>query len=205
MAIPDSTALAAVLPVEDLRSLGLEETVGAPPIVLEIGFGRAELIAALAEAEPARAFLGVEVSRKRVEKAAKRLARRGVTNVRLVHGAAELVLERALPPKCVGECWINCPDPWPKKRHQKRRLIQPPFLPLLARVLVPGAVLHVATDHPGYAEWIAERLACADELENLHARARWSYEAPVRPETAYEAEWRAEGRTMFYFEYRRRP
>jgi tRNA (guanine-N7-)-methyltransferase len=191
--------------VEDLRTLGVESTVGAPPIVLEIGFGRAELIAALAEAEPGRAFLGLEVSRKRVDKAAQRLARRGVTNVRLVHGAAELVLERALPPKCVGECWINCPDPWPKKRHFKRRLIQPPFLSQLARVLVPGAVLHIATDHAGYAEWIAERLACADEFENLHAPARWSLGAPLRPETSYEAEWRAEGRTMVYFEYRRRP
>ena len=70
-------------------------------------------------------------------------------------------------------------------------------------VLVPGAVVHAATDHPGYALWIDEVLGSARGLENLHAPQRWSDTAPARPETAYEAEWLAEGRRIAYFEYRR--
>ena len=198
-------ALEPLLEAEALRELGLEKCVGAPPIVLEIGFGRAELIMDLAEARRERGFLGVEVSRKRVEKAGRRVARRGLANVRLVHAPAEYLLERVLPPECVDECWICCPDPWPKKRHHRRRLISPAFLTRLTRALAPAARLHVSTDHPGYREWIAEALAPCPGLENLHAPQPWSLEPPERPQTAYEAEWRAEGRSIVYFDYRKQP
>ena len=192
-----------MLELEALFARGLEVCVGAPPIVLEIGFGRAELIMDLAEQHPEQAFLGVEVSRKRVAKAGARVERRGLANLRLVHAPAEYLLERVLPSACVAECWINCPDPWPKKRHFKRRLLRATVLAQLARVLVPGALLHVCTDHEGYRDWIAHALAGEARLENLHAPRAWSKEPPERRETAYEAEWRAEGRSLAYFDYRR--
>ena len=192
------------LEAEQLRELGVERCVGEPPIVLEIGFGRAELITGLAAQSPEQSFLGVEVSRKRVVKAARRILRAGLQNVRIVHSSGEYVLERALPAECVGECWINCPDPWPKKRHFRRRLIQPDFLRSLARVLVGKGLLHISTDHRGYAEWIADTLRDVPDFENLHAPEAWSNARPNRSETAYEAEWREEGREIAYFDYRRR-
>ena len=196
-------ALNALLECEELRERGPAVCIGEPPRVLEIGFGRAELLLDLAEENPASRYLGVDVSRKRVEKAARHVARRGLPNLRLVHAPAEYLLERVLPPSCFGECWINFPDPWPKKRHFKRRLFQPQFVALLARVLEPGALLHAATDHMGYAEWIGNVLAASPDFENPNAPTRWTACPPPRRETSYEAEWRAEGRPIAYFEYRR--
>jgi tRNA (guanine-N7-)-methyltransferase len=201
----DPAALAVLVEAELLHERGLAAVLGPPPIVLEIGFGRAELLIDLAARQPERCFLGVEVSRKRVAKAARRVERSELGNVKLVHAPAEYLLERVLPPDVIGECWINFSDPWPKKRHHKRRLFQPAFLALLARVMQPGARLHAATDHAGYAEWIAEALAVTPQLENLAAPAPWSETPPERRVTSYEAQWLAEGRRIAYFEYRLAP
>jgi tRNA (guanine-N7-)-methyltransferase len=176
----------------------------AAHIVLELGFGRGELLLDLAEANPERSYVGVEIRRARVEKVAKRAEKRGIANVLLLHAPAEYALERVLPEGCVDECWINCPDPWPKKRHWRRRLIQAPFVALLARAMAKGAILHIATDHPGYRDWIAEVMAGQGAFVSLHATP-WSESPPPRRETAYEAEWRAEGRTLAYFDYRQAP
>lgn len=201
--MPGSSApgLTAVLEAEELRVRGLETCVGPRPVVLEIGFGRADLMLKLAEAQPERRFLGVEVSRKRVEKSARRVVARALRNVKLVHAPAEYLLERVLPEASVAECWVNCPDPWPKKRHHRRRLVNREFALRMARVLEPGGVLHISTDHTGYAEWIHEVMSKAPGLRNLHAPAPLSTDRPARPETAYEAEWIAEGRDIVYFDY----
>ena len=199
----ESAALALGLEADSLAD-GASGLAAGRRRVLEIGFGRAEFILEQAEARPDSFFLGVEVSRKRVAKAAKRAVRFGLSNLRLVASPAEYLVDRVLPAGCVEECWINFPDPWPKKRHFKRRLFQPSFVKQLARVLVPGAQLHAATDHAGYAEWIHEVLDAVPELENEYAPSRWSAEAPDRITTAYEREWRALGRSIAYFRYRRR-
>jgi tRNA (guanine-N7-)-methyltransferase len=176
------------------------------PLVVEIGFGRGEFLMDLALRHPEQAFVGIEVSFKRTLKMARRLARTELRNVRLVEGTAEAeaVLRDALEDASVSRFWINFPDPWPKKRHFKRRLLQPPFAALLARRLVPGGELHVATDHPGYAEWIDLVLSKTPGLENLAAPRPFLREAPDdRRPTAYELEWRALGRGLFFFRYRR--
>jgi tRNA (guanine-N7-)-methyltransferase len=200
---PDTAALNALVEGEALRTRGVEALLGAKSFVLELGFGRGELLMDLAEAAPARRFLGVEVSRKRVLKVERRIARRGLENCFVLHAPAQYALERLLPAGCVAECWICCPDPWPKKRHHKRRLIQPAFLGQLRGALEPGGVLHVSTDDPGYAAWIACAFAKAEGLENQHAPAPFSRSAPARRATAYETEWVALGREIAYFDYRR--
>jgi tRNA (guanine-N7-)-methyltransferase len=194
-----------VVSAETLRERGLRACLGADRVVLELGFGRAELLLELASQNPERVYLGVEVSRKRVLKAGKRAEKRELRNVFMIHAPAEYVLERVLPPAVVEEAWINCPDPWPKKRHWRRRLVQSPLVELLARALVPGALLHISTDHEGYRDWIADVMAKQSAFLNLHAPAAFVGTRPERRETAYEAEWRAEGRTMAYFDYRRAP
>jgi tRNA (guanine-N7-)-methyltransferase len=173
------------------------------PLVLEIGFGRGEFLMHLAEASPETAFVGVEYSSKRVLKLARRIARSPLRNVRLIEATAEQVVAEALLPASVCCCWVNFPDPWPKKRHFKRRLIQPAFVSALRERLVPGGALHIATDHPGYAEWIDEVLSAAHGLENRCAPDRFRAEALGRMPTAYELEWRALGRSLHFFEYAR--
>ena len=199
----DTAALALVVEPYAL-SEDLESLAEGRPVVLEIGFGRAEFILSQAEERPGAFFLGVEVSRKRVAKAAKRAARLELPNLRMVQSPAEYLVERVLPSGCIDECWVNFPDPWPKQRHFKRRVFQPEFSKQLVRVLRPGAVLHAATDHLGYAEWIHAVLDAVAELENQCAPQRWSSEAPVRITTAYESEWISQGRSIAYLCYRRR-
>jgi tRNA (guanine-N7-)-methyltransferase len=193
---------------DDVRAKGLEgifagEVAQPLPLVLEVGFGRGEFLLGLAEAARQRAFLGVEYSGKRVLKTARRLARTELRNVRLMLATAEDVIREILPPGSLAAVWINFPDPWPKKRHHKRRLLQPGFVRELAQRLSAGGEFHVATDHAAYAEFIAEVLAAEPLLENLAAPARWLPEVPGRRPTAYEVEWRAEGRPLHFFEYRR--
>jgi tRNA (guanine-N7-)-methyltransferase len=192
-----------VLLAEDLLERGFEQCMGAKVAMLELGFGKAEVLIELAGAAADTRFLGVEVSRKRVQKAGRRVARAGVRNVRLLHSPAEYLLERVLPDACITELWINFPDPWPKKRHHKRRLVRPDVVRQLVRVLVAGGRLHLATDHDGYAEWIAGVLEGVPSLTNLNAPAPWSDVRPARCETRYEAEFLAEGRSIAYFEYRK--
>jgi tRNA (guanine-N7-)-methyltransferase len=172
-------------------------------LVVEIGFGRGEFLLDQAAREPASAFLGVDVSRKRVLKLARRLARTELANVRLVAARGEAVVDELLAPGSVVTFWVNFSDPWPKKRHHRRRLIQPAFVHALATRLAPGGTLHVATDEPGYAEWIDQVLPGEPLLGNAHAPAPHLREAPGRMQTAYEREWRERGRVPFFWTYRR--
>jgi tRNA (guanine-N7-)-methyltransferase len=196
------------VPLDELRTLGAEKVfagrVARPlPLVVEIGFGRGEFLLALAEQQPEQAFVGVELSHKRALKMARRLARRGLANVALVEARAEEVLRDALPDASVACFWLNFPDPWPKKRHARRRFVQPEALAWIARRLVPGGLLRIATDDPAYAEWIDEQLAAAPILANCYAPDRWRAAVPDRMPTAYELEWRALGRSFHFFEYQR--
>ena len=116
------------------------------PRCVEIGFGNGEHLLALAAAEPARDFLGIEVHRPGIGRLLLALAAAGLGNVRLIcHDAVE-VFERQLPSASLAEILVLFPDPWPKKRHHKRRLVQAPFAALLASRLMPGGVLRRATD-----------------------------------------------------------
>jgi tRNA (guanine-N7-)-methyltransferase len=172
-------------------------------LVVEIGFGRGEFLRQLAAASPAVAHVGVEASFKRELKMARRLARGEERNVRVLRATGEEVVAELLAPGSVEAVWINFPDPWPKKRHHKRRLVQPAFVAALARVLAPGARLELATDHVAYAEQIDACLRAEPRLRNRNAPAPWRADVPGRPATAYETEWRREGRPLHFFSYRR--
>jgi len=154
------------------------------PRTIEIGFGNGENLLDLAAAHPARDFLGIEVHRPGVGRLLLGLEARALTNVRVVcHDAVE-VLEQQVAPRSVHEILILFPDPWPKKRHHKRRLVQRPFAELLARRLAPGGVLRLATDWQPYAQEMLEVLSTVPDLHNLAADgafvARPSERAPTR-------------------------
>jgi len=178
----------------------------APPLrlVLEIGFGRGEFLLDLAAKDPDTAFVGVEVSFKRCLRMARRLARSELRNVRLIEGRGQVVVEHACPAESFAEVWINFSDPWPKDRHASRRLFQAPFVASLQRVLVPGGLLHVATDHLPYAQEIHALLSACTLLENAFGADPWRGDVPDRIQTAYEKSWREERRPLYFFEYVRR-
>ncbi len=173
-------------------------------MVVEIGFGRGEYLLHLAHAAPHVAHLGIEVSPKRVLKMARRVGQADVRNVRLVCEPGEHVLAEALSDGSVERFWVNFPDPWPKKRHHKNRLLQAPIVRQMAKRLQEGGLLHVATDHAGYASHIHGVLRCEALLENSNAPQPCLSEVPGRMHTAYEDLWRQEGRALHFFTYRRR-
>ncbi|HEU4855760.1 MAG TPA: tRNA (guanosine(46)-N7)-methyltransferase TrmB [Rhodanobacteraceae bacterium] len=131
----------------------------AAPRVLEIGFGNGEALAWAGEHDPVRDYLGIEVHRPGVGRVMNALAARAVPNVRIWNHDAVEVLRDEIPPVALDEVRIWFPDPWPKKRHHKRRLIQPAFVELLATRVRPGGLLHLATDWAEYASHMREVLA----------------------------------------------
>ncbi len=181
------------------------DTRGDRPLVVEIGFGRGEFLAYLAAEQPEQAHVGVELSWKRVLKMARRTAKSELRNLRLIHGDANEVVATAFGDATVGTFWVNFPDPWPKRRHLGRRLVQRGFLDLLVSKLVPGGLLEIATDHVRYARWIDQRLRGTPGVENLLAPDGFRNEIPGRFCTAYEALWRAEQRALHFWRYRRTP
>jgi tRNA (guanine-N7-)-methyltransferase len=171
---------------------------------LEIGFGAGEHLEAEAAAHPAQGFLGVEPFLSGVARLLAGIEARGLDNVRILVDDARLLLA-ALPDACLARIDVLFPDPWPKARHHKRRIVAPATLAEMARVLVPGGELRLATDDPGYARWMLQAILGEPRLEWLAERAAdWRTAWPDRPVTRYEAKARAAGRRPFYFRCRRR-
>jgi tRNA (guanine-N7-)-methyltransferase len=138
----------------------------AAPLVLEIGFGMGDATAAIAEASPQINLLGVEVHPPGVGALLRHIEARQLHNLRIVQHDAVDVLHHMLAPASLAGAMVFFPDPWPKKRHHKRRLIQPAFVTLLASRLAPGATLHLATDWAPYAQQMLEVLRAEPTLVN---------------------------------------
>jgi tRNA (guanine-N7-)-methyltransferase len=158
----------------------------AAPLVLEIGFGNGEQLLHSAQAEPERDFIGIEVHRPGVGRLMNALADAGVGNVRLYNHDAVEVLEREIADAALAEVRIYFPDPWHKKRHQKRRLVQPEFLALLASKVAPGGRLHLATDWADYAEHMQGVLDAAPAWRTDPRHAAPDVRPPWRIETHFE-------------------
>ncbi len=156
---------------------------GAPRI-LEIGFGMGETTAAIAQSHPENDYLGIEVHTPGVGALLKRIAELGLANLRIVQHDAVEVLEHMLAPASLDGVHLFFPDPWPKKRHHKRRLVQPAFVALLASCMKPGAYLHAATDWEDYAAQMLEVLRAEPALAN--PAAGFAARPATRPETKFE-------------------
>lgn len=138
----------------------------AVPCVLEIGFGMGAATAAIAAAHPDSDFLGIEVHTPGVGALLRLIGAQGLANVRIVQHDAVEVLRDMIPPDSLAGVHIYFPDPWPKKRHHKRRLVQPAFAQLLASRLAPGGYLHLATDWEDYARHMLVVLGGEPRLRN---------------------------------------
>jgi tRNA (guanine-N7-)-methyltransferase len=174
------------------------------PMTLEIGFGNGENLLALACAAPARNYLGIEVHRPGVGRLMLGLQTREVSNVRIIcHDAVE-VIERQLPPASLAEILVLFPDPWPKKRHHKRRLIQPPFAEVLAQRLASGGLLRLATDWQPYALQMLETLSAVAALQNLAADGGFIPRPSERTPTRFERRGTRLGHEVWDLAFRRR-
>jgi tRNA (guanine-N7-)-methyltransferase len=157
----------------------------AAPVVVEIGFGMGAATAAIAAATPAVDYLGIEVHPPGVGALLQRIDEAKLGNVRVVHHDAVEVVRVMLAPHSLAGAHVFFPDPWPKKRHHKRRLIQPDFVALLASRLAAGAALHCATDWEPYAEQMLAVLAAEPSLVNA-AGDGFAARPPARPLTKFE-------------------
>lgn len=166
--------------------IDLDEAFGRrAPRILEIGFGMGEVTAALAQSFPERDYLGIEVHTPGVGNLLKLLVEHGLANVRVIQHDAVEVLQQMIPPDTFDGAHVFFPDPWPKKRHHKRRLIQPPFVHLLASRIKPGGYLHLATDWEDYATQMLQVLGAEPLLANT--TDAFAPRPASRPLTKFEA------------------
>jgi len=183
--------------------LDLEAVFGRKaPKILEIGFGMGETTAKIAAEHPENDYLGVEVHIPGVGALLKRIDEQALTNIRIIRHDAVEVVRTMLPPGCLDGVHIFFPDPWPKKRHHKRRLLQPQFAELLATRLAPGGYLHAATDWQEYAEHMLATLSAVADLDNPHGG--FAVRPSARPQTKFETRGRRLGHDSWDVIFRRR-
>jgi len=172
------------------------------PVVAEIGFGMGDTTARIAADNPGTDYLAIEVHGPGVGSLLRRIAQAGLTNIRIIQHDAVDVLRDMVPEGSLAAIHVFFPDPWPKKRHHKRRLLQPAFVELAASRLVPGGVLHVATDWRDYADQALAILGASPSLANtcggFAERPSW------RPETKFEKRGRALGHGVWDLVFERR-
>jgi tRNA (guanine-N7-)-methyltransferase len=168
------------------------------PLEIEIGSGKARFLVAAARSDPDRDFLGLERALSYFRICRERVARSGLTNAAVLRADGKLFLE-TLAPASVAAFHVYFPDPWPKKRQTKRRLLDAVTLELIASRLEPEGTLRIATDHPAYGRAIRSHLESVETLERLE----WEALTPPPP-TNYEVKYAAEGRPIWRFLLRRR-
>ncbi|NLU76381.1 tRNA (guanosine(46)-N7)-methyltransferase TrmB [Streptomyces sp. HNM0575] len=176
----------------------------ARPVVLEIGFGMGEATAEMAAADPDTDILAVDVHTPGQGNLLRLAEERGLTNVRVGNGDAIILLREMLAPESLAGLRVYFPDPWPKKRHHKRRLIQPEFLDLAAGPLRSGALVHCATDWEPYAEQMLDVLSGHPAYENTQLDSGYAPRPAIRPRTRFEEQGVGKGHKVRDLLFRRR-
>lgn len=191
--VPDAATSAILTAPARPQRLDLGAIFGREaPLVVDIGCGKGRFLLAQASQHPGRNYLGIDRLRVRMQKLDRRTVESGLKNVRLLNAEAALAVRDLLPPGSVIECFVFFPDPWPKRKHHRRRLLGPDFMCDLHRALAPHARLHVATDHADYFAAIHKLLAADTQLRELTPPF-----APAAEErTEFESIFLAQGLTI---------
>lgn len=188
-----AVAQAEFKPRDYFSEVRIEEIFARPAALdVDLGCGDGSFLLAMAERFPERNFLGTERQLGRVEKVARKIARAKVTNARVLRLENHYAASHFLPPACIDTCYILFPDPWPKRHHHVRRLIQEEFMAALRRVLAPGGELCVKTDDLPYFQWMEKVWACTPGYERLE----WE-EEPDWPKTDFEQLFVARGLPIY--------
>ena len=172
--------------------------------VMEIGFGNGETLADLAESNPERDYLGVDVYEPGIGRLLAAIAAKSLTNVRLLRGDAVHVLPEHIAPASLDTVLLLFPDPWPKKRHHKRRLVQADFVKLVATKLKPEGQFHLATDWQDYAEHMLAVLGAEDAFVNLAGSGNFCTVGMDRPVTKFERRGQRLGHKIWDLRFARR-
>ncbi|MFJ6696967.1 tRNA (guanosine(46)-N7)-methyltransferase TrmB [Streptomyces sp. NPDC091272] len=189
--------------IDGQRVLDLKEMFDGLPVILEIGFGMGEATAQMAADDPSTGILAVDVHTPGQGNLLGLAERGGLSNIRVANGDAVILLREMLAPDSLSGLRVYFPDPWPKARHHKRRLIQPEFLSLAATRLAPGAVLHCATDWEPYAEQMLEVLSAHPDFENTQADGGYAPRPAFRPLTRFEGQGLDKGHVVHDLLFRR--
>ncbi|MGW1157831.1 tRNA (guanosine(46)-N7)-methyltransferase TrmB [Streptomyces sp. NPDC002519] len=192
------------LDIDGQRTVDPAELFGnTRPVVLEIGFGMGEATAHMAAEDPGTNILAVDVHTPGQGNLLALAERNELTNIRVANGDAIILLREMLPPDALDGLRVYFPDPWPKKRHHKRRLIQPEFLTLVAARLKPGALVHCATDWEPYAEQMLEVLTAHPAFENTRPDGGYAPRPAFRPLTRFEGQGLDKGHVVNDLLFRR--
>jgi tRNA (guanine-N7-)-methyltransferase len=189
----------------DLKGEWFDDPDHARPLELEIGSGKGTFLVQHASLCPGVDFIGVEYAKAFWKYAADRCRRHGLTNVRLIYAEAAFFVRNYVPPGSLRQVHVYFPDPWPKARHHKRRLIQEPFLRLMHGLLEEKGAIRLATDHADYFQWMEHH---AELVADLYARE--PFETPLGAEagelvgTNFERKYRQQGRSFFGMILRKR-
>ncbi|MFC1689831.1 tRNA (guanosine(46)-N7)-methyltransferase TrmB [Pseudomonadota bacterium] len=175
------------------------------PVILEIGFGNGDATWQMARNQPGENFLGVEVHKPGVGHLLLKVEEYEISNLRIACEDAVELLRRRFANGVLSGVRIYFPDPWPKKRHHKRRIIQPPFVRLLAEKMKSFAILHLATDWEPYAEHMLDVMNSSPGFENLSPEGGYCPRPDWRPQTKYEKRGERLGHGVYDLVFRRRP
>ena len=208
MTASQQKALAELWPDYGIEYTGAELDLDAvfgrqAPRVLEIGFGNGDSLVELAAVDPAADFLGVEVHDPGIGHCMIAARTAGASNLKLIAHDAIEVLENSLPAESLQRINLYFPDPWPKKRHHKRRIVQPSFLSLCASRLISGASLHIATDWANYAEHIDEVLGDSELFECVEKIEHDGDQPLARPATKFERRGLKKGHRIWDWRFRK--
>jgi len=174
------------------------------PLRIEVGVGNSPFLIEVAGREPRYNYLGLEYSHKRVVKFLKKVELAGFKNIRMLHLNSDLLFSDYIAPASIEHLFVNFPDPWPKRRHAKKRFIARERLETAAKLLAPGGGFSLRTDARDYALEASDNLEANEDLENRFPGAECAPK-PLYPfETPYEIKFKAQGLRIYYFEYRKR-
>lgn len=173
------------------------------PLALEIGCGIGDFIVKTAADYPNRNIIAIDYYNKGCDSTCRRLERHGITNVRVVRIEARQFLTERIPKGSLAEVYINCPDPWPKKRHRKRRLVNRQFVEFMREYLAPGGSLYFATDFDDYGLDVARMMPDVAGFANALAPDLYRHELERYHLSKYMMKFMAEGKKIFFVNYRR--
>ena len=173
------------------------------PLNLEIGFGVGNFIIEMGIREPNENFIGIDFYHKGIRKVITRIAKYEICNARIVYGDAKEKIPLLFAPEELNRVYINFPDPWPKKKHHKRRLIKPNFIKSLAEKLKCGGEIHIATDHEAYAMEILDFFEKDHQLKNKNGLGTFLFQKEGIPKSKYEKKFISAGERIFYLEYKK--
>jgi tRNA (guanine-N7-)-methyltransferase len=179
------------------------------PLEIDLGCGDGSFLIEMAQHYPERNFLGVERLLGRVRGVCKRIQELGLTNVKVLRLESQYTLEYLLAPASVSRLHLLCPDPWPKARHHKRRLVQQEFLHILQKTLSPGGEFLFKTDHPEYYEWVLKEIGKFNQKKSRSSFILIPWEEDSEedgffyPKTDFQRLWEEQGKSMKRLKYKR--